>query len=251
MEGRLARARVRRKYHHAFDLTTTLRQTSLRSLLIAVIFVQACLIDIPTARAFTVTSIRAIENPPFFSLGQNADSKKILDRASLLLNEIKAASYPELRGAAIQVKLFKSQSDYFHARFAVPQFLTGRRMRYIVFINAAVFTRRAPEEGVRAILAHELAHVLYFRRRNRLHLLGLVRLASKGFTARFERRADLQAIARGSKRIANGFIKTFRQRTCVKRSEIIFHLKRSTRLFRPLKDALSYWPAGSSTCPGV
>jgi hypothetical protein len=188
---------VRRKYHHALHLTTTLRQTSLRSLLIAVIFVQACLIDIPTARAFTVTSIRAIENPHFFPLGQNSDSEEILDHASLLLNEIKAASYPELRGADIQVKIFESQSDYFRARFAVPQFLTGRRMRYIVFINAAVFTRRAPEEGVRAILAHELAHVLYFRRRNRLQLLGLVRLASKGFTARFERWADLQAIARG------------------------------------------------------
>jgi len=197
LQGRPARVRVGRKYHHAFDLTTALRQTSLRSLLIAVIFVQACLIDIPTARTFTVTSIRAIENPPFLWLGQNSDSKKILDRASRLLNEIEAASYPELRGADIQVKLFESQSDYFRARFAAPQFLTGRRMRYIVFVNASVFTRRAPEEGVRAILAHELAHVLYFRRRNRLHLLGLVRLASKGFTARFERWADLQAIARG------------------------------------------------------
>jgi Zn-dependent protease with chaperone function len=197
LEGRLGRTRVRRKHHHALHLTTTLRQTSLRSLLIAFIFVQACLIDIPTARAFTVTSIRAIENPHFFSLDQNSDSKKILDRASLLLNEIKAASYPELRGADFQVKLFESQSDYFRARFAVPHFLTGRRMRYIVFVNAAVFTRRAPEEGVRAILAHELAHVLYFKGRNRLQLLGLVRLASKGFTARFERWADLQAIARG------------------------------------------------------
>ena len=197
LQGRQARARARREYHHALHLITALRETSFCSLLITVMFAQACLIDIQTARAFTVSPNRATEDPRSLSLAQNFDSKQVLDCASLLLSEIKAASYPELRGADIQVKLFKSQSDYFRARFAVPQFLTGRRMRYVVFVNAAVFTRQAPEEGVRAILAHELAHVVYFRRRNRLHLFGLVRLASKEFTARFERWADLQAIARG------------------------------------------------------
>src|SRR5262249_53007760 len=34
-------------------------------------------------------------------------------------------------------------------------------------------------------------------KRNRIQLIGLARLATKGFTARFERWADLQAIARG------------------------------------------------------
>src|SRR5205085_11821184 len=90
-----------------------------------------------------------------------------------------------------------SESDYFRARFAIRQFLTGRRMRYLVFVNASAFTRQAPEAALRAIIAHELAHILYFSQRNRLQLFGLVRLATKGFTARFERWADLQAIARG------------------------------------------------------
>jgi hypothetical protein len=66
-----------------------------------------------------------------------------------------------------------------------------------VFVNPQVFARGAPDVGVRAILAHELAHVLYFKTRNRLKLLGLVRLASKTSTHRFERWADLQAISRG------------------------------------------------------
>src|ERR1700754_3420055 len=47
------------------------------------------------------------------------------------------------------------------------------------------------------------------------------------------------AMARDSKNIANGFIKTSRRKAWTKRGEIIFHQKRLTRLFRPLKDALS------------
>lgn len=197
LQMRQALAKAIRKYHHALHLCRALRRASLGSLLIAVIFAQACPLNIQTACASAVSSSRASESPLFLSSFQNDDLKKTLDRASLLLNEIKAASYPELRGADIQVKFFESRSDYFRARFAVPQFLTGRKMRYIVFVNANVFTLQAPDEGVRAILAHELAHVLYFRRRNRLRLFGLVRLASKGFTSRFERWADLQALARG------------------------------------------------------
>jgi hypothetical protein len=42
-----------------------------------------------------------------------------------------------------------------------------------------------------------LAHVLYLKNRNRGRLLGLARLISKGFTARFERWTDLQAISHG------------------------------------------------------
>jgi hypothetical protein len=121
---------------------------------------------------------------------------RTLDRARVLVNEIIAASYPELKSTAIRIKLFESKSDYFKARFGVPQFFLGP-MQYLVFVNPRVFKRSAPDEGVRAIVAHELGHVLYFKTRNRLKLLGLVRLASKTSTHRFERWADLQAISRG------------------------------------------------------
>lgn len=174
-----------------------MHERSLGFLLITAICVQACLIEIPTAHAIAVRSSVAIDKPLAGSVAQNPDATTALERASLLVNEIKAAAYPELRRADVQVKLFNNESDYFRARFAIRQFFTGRRMRYLVFVNASAFTRQAPEAGVRAIIAHELAHVLYFSQRNRLQLLGLVRLATKGFTARFERWADLQAIARG------------------------------------------------------
>lgn len=119
-----------------------------------------------------------------------------VDRTRVLADEVIAASYPELKGADIRIKPLHSRSDYFKARFDFRRYFFAR-MRYLVFVNPRAFELQAPEAGVRAIIAHELAHVLYFKKRNRLCLLGLVRLRSKRFAAEFERRADLKAIALG------------------------------------------------------
>ena len=97
----------------------------------------------------------------------------------------------------LKVKIFHSSSDYFRSRFSFSRFLTFRRLHYVVFVNPQVFEKNAPASGIRAIIAHELAHAAYYRRHNRFELFGLVSLQSKKFTARFERGADLQAIKRG------------------------------------------------------
>jgi len=70
-------------------------------------------------------------------------------------------------------------------------------MRYFVDVNPALFREQAPSDGVCAILAHELAHVVSLSRGSRIRRLGLVRLLSKRQTTKFERRADLDAIHRG------------------------------------------------------
>jgi hypothetical protein len=70
-------------------------------------------------------------------------------------------------------------------------------MRYFVDVNPALFQEQAPSDGVCAILAHELLHVVSLSRGNRIRRFGLVRLLSKRQTAKFERRADLEAIHRG------------------------------------------------------
>jgi hypothetical protein len=66
--------------------------------------------------------------------------------------------------------------------------------------NAAVRVTSAVVEEVRKAsfpeLAHELAHVVSLNRGNRIRRLGLVRLLSKRYTAKFERRTDLEAIHR-------------------------------------------------------
>ncbi len=121
----------------------------------------------------------------------------LLERIRLLVDELIGASYPELRGVEIQLRLFHDDTDFFRTRFGIPQFLFGRRLSYLIQVNPKVCSLQAPEAGVRAILAHELSHVLYLKTRNRARHLGLARLISKGFTARFERLTDLQAISRG------------------------------------------------------
>lgn len=128
---------------------------------------------------------------------QTSDAEIAVKHARLLVDEILKASYPELHDADIRIKTFDNKADYFRVSFSSTRFLFGRRMRYVVLVNPKVFKLQAPAAAVRAILAHELGHVLYFRQRKRIELLGLVRLASKRFTARFERWADLQAISRG------------------------------------------------------
>lgn len=121
----------------------------------------------------------------------------IAKRVRKLVEEVTTASYPELTSAGIEIKLFDSRSDYFQSRFTFTSYLFRKRLRYLLKVNRRVFADGAPEDGVRAILAHELAHVLFYHSRNRLALLGLVRLVSKGYTAHFERGADLVAIERG------------------------------------------------------
>jgi hypothetical protein len=120
-----------------------------------------------------------------------------IERTRTLVDEIIAASYPELRGADIQIKLFHDDADYFRTRFGISRFLFVRRMRYFLLVNPQVFAWQAPLAAVRAILAHELGHILYFKQRNRVRLVGLMCLASKRYSARFERRTDLQAISHG------------------------------------------------------
>lgn len=114
-----------------------------------------------------------------------------------IIAEIVEKSYPELKDAKIRVKTFDSKANYFQSQFSISRFLTCRTLRYNLYVNPEVFNKNAPEDAVRAIVAHELAHIFYYSERNRFELLGLVSLINKGFTTKFERRADLEAIDRG------------------------------------------------------
>lgn len=116
---------------------------------------------------------------------------------SSLVETISDTAYPELAGKEIQLRPFHSASDYFRTRFSISRFLFFRRMHYFVEVNPELFSRNAPPDGVCAILGHELAHVADLSHGNRIRLFRLVRLVSRGYTVRLERRADLEAIRRG------------------------------------------------------
>ncbi|GEM_PF-798656 len=130
-------------------------------------------------------------------VSQTSTSETAIQQTERLIREIIKASYPELANTDVRVKTFSSKSDYFRSSFSFQRFLFGVKMRYVIKVNPRLFDLNAPADGIRAILAHELGHLYDFKRKNRLRLFGLVRLASKSYTARFERWTDLQAIARG------------------------------------------------------
>jgi hypothetical protein len=121
------------------------------------------------------------------------------DRADIArdVRMVQAASFPELKDVNVATGSFRSDADYFRTRFNMTRFLFLLPMRFRVEVNSKLFSEQAPQDGACAILAHELVHVADLKRGNRLRRLGLVRLLSGTYTARFERKTDLEAIARG------------------------------------------------------
>jgi len=139
-----------------------------------------------------------VEPPPTRSFGSKREQVDAgIGAVGTVLQDIRGTSYPELAHVDLRVRNFRSQSDYFRTRFSLSRFLLLMRMRYFVDVNPALFQKQAPSDGVCAILAHELVHVVSLSRGNRIRRFGLVRLLSKGQTTKFERRADLEAIHRG------------------------------------------------------
>lgn len=113
------------------------------------------------------------------------------------LDAVDARDFPELHGKRIGVGKFQSEADYFRTRFSLWRFLLPVPMKYSVQVNPRIFRRDPPPQGVCAILGHESAHLVALSHGNRIRRFGLLRLLSGGYTAKFERRADLDAIRRG------------------------------------------------------
>jgi hypothetical protein len=113
------------------------------------------------------------------------------------LEVVRDASFPELQNQVVKPRKFESSVDYFRTRFSVSRFLLLRPMHYFVEINPRIENSGPSADSVCAILAHELVHISRMSDGNRLRLLGVVRLLLSGYTARFERSTDLEAIRRG------------------------------------------------------
>ncbi len=132
----------------------------------------------------------------FAVYAQNAKTLAI-EKTNLFVNEIAKRSYPEINLQKIKIKSFDSDTNFFKARFSYTRFLTFQKMRHIIYVNPKFYSLNASENATRSIIAHELAHILYYTKKNRLELLGLASLASGSFTIKFERKTDLVAIKRG------------------------------------------------------
>jgi integrase len=114
-----------------------------------------------------------------------------------LAENVRAASFPQLKGVDIAFHPMRSDYIYFESRFTFSSFFLARELHYLIRFNPEAIVRQVPPDGLQAIMAHELAHIDYFHRRRRIALVSLFRLLSARFTVRFERGADLKAIALG------------------------------------------------------
>jgi hypothetical protein len=114
-----------------------------------------------------------------------------------IVDSVRAASFPGLKDAEIIVNPMRSNYIYLESRFTFSSFFLEPKLRYRIAFNPEAIARQVPPDGLRAIVAHELAHVDYYHRRHRLGLLSLIQLEGASFAVRFERGADLVAIDLG------------------------------------------------------
>ena len=128
--------------------------------------------------------------------GDTARAAPPFEGIKQVIQSVRQASFPRLSRADIAVYDLRSDSDYLQARFTVSSFFS-RKLQYLVFFNQEAIRRQVPAEGLRAIVAHELAHISYYEDQSRMGLLSLVGLLVPSFTTRFERKADLDAIVLG------------------------------------------------------
>src|SRR5271165_3108134 len=56
--------------------------------------------------------------------------------AERLVRNVQSFSFPELANKDICVGQFTSDSDYFQARFSLSRFFLGRKMQYLIRVNA-------------------------------------------------------------------------------------------------------------------
>ena len=143
-------------------------------------------------RAITVLALAALS-----AHGEPVTAEPSFRNIALLIESVRAASFPELQDAPIEVHGLQSDFDYLQTRFTLSSYFLSSKLRYTIMFNPEALNRQAPAEGLRAIVAHELAHIDYFRSHSRISLLGLVLMLSPSFATRFERQADLEAIALG------------------------------------------------------
>jgi hypothetical protein len=115
------------------------------------------------------------------SVQADYDGSKVqptLERTRVLVERIRSASYPELTATQIELRAFQKASDFFRVRQRIPDFFARKDLRYIIQVNPRVYELQAPENGVEAIIAHELGHIAYLKKRHRLKHLALIRLLS-------------------------------------------------------------------------
>jgi len=126
-----------------------------------------------------------------------APAKLKLDEVGTILDELIESSFPELKGIRYVLYRFKSKTIRFRSNFRLPSLFFGKRV-YRIGVNRSVLNDPPPPLALRAVLAHELAHTLYYHQRSRGQVLKVTKIFfNKDAQIDFELATDLEAARRG------------------------------------------------------
>ncbi len=115
-----------------------------------------------------------------------------------LVAKVRGASFPELVGADIQLNELRGSGDYFSSGSELRTILNhGPRRAYLLYVNPKLFGDPPPREAIRAVVAHELSHLVDYEKRTALGLVGFTIHYLTRNPATYERATDLHALGRG------------------------------------------------------
>lgn len=120
-----------------------------------------------------------------------------VEEVGAILDDLIETAYPELAGIDYRLYFFRHDTIRFRSNITVRSLLWGKR-KYRIGVNRSVLADPPPPAALRAVLAHELAHTLYYHQRTRGQIIKTARIFwNRRAQIDFERATDLVAIARG------------------------------------------------------
>lgn len=126
-----------------------------------------------------------------------APQKLELSQVETILDDLIETSFQELKGIRYVLYTFKSKTIRFRSNFRLGSLFFGKRV-YRIGVNRSVLSDPPPPAALRAVLAHELAHTLYYHQRKRGQVLKTAKIFfNKEAQVDFELATDLEAARRG------------------------------------------------------
>ncbi|MBL4848984.1 MAG: hypothetical protein JKY65_25960 [Planctomycetes bacterium] len=114
-----------------------------------------------------------------------------------VLDDLIRTSYPELSRIRYVLYTFKSKTIRFRSNVRIRSLFFGKRV-YRIGVNRSVLADPPPPGALRAVLAHELAHTLYYHQRTRGQVIKTARIFfNRRAQIDFELATDLEAARRG------------------------------------------------------
>lgn len=121
-----------------------------------------------------------------------------VDDVQAALTAVQAALYPELDGVRVDLVSSESETDFFVANLDLSTLEDAPLSRtYRVLQSTHALPRGVPGDGVVAILAHELKHVLDYTTMDTDALVDFALWYAEGDIAAYERETDEAALERG------------------------------------------------------